>query len=249
MSINIKLLIASLGVGALAFGGCSSGEHADDHGSMRMAAPDAVTAAPELAMVAAETEFARAVIVTVPPGGVIPTHHHRGGAAVYALKGGTVRVHRADDTTSDMEISTGSGMFADMDTPSSVENTGADTVQVLVLDRIPGTELPALPADQSPDAVTASPDNYRTVAENDAFRIVRMTVPAGGRDEWHSHPNELVHFLVGAAGRIHMPDGESMDIEVPAGATMFMPATVSHSVEGIGGGPIEAVIIEMKPAM
>jgi beta-alanine degradation protein BauB len=248
MPTNLKFMIATLSIVAMALAGCNSGEQTGDHSSMDMDVPGVVTAAPDYVTVLAETEFAQAFTITLPPGGMIPNHRHNPGAG-YVLRGGTVTVHGHGDSARELTLETGKGMFGDVNLVTSIHNTGMDTVSVLILERKPGTELPPVPADQSPDAVTASGDNYRTVIENDAFRVVRMSLASGDRDEWHSHPNEMVHFLVGGAGRIHMPDGATQDIEVPAGATIFMPATKTHSVEGIGDGPIEAVIVEMKPTM
>ncbi len=75
--------------------------------------------------------------------------------------------------------------------------------------------LTEAPADPSPDAVMASSDQHSTVLDTNGLRVVRMTLEPGEQDTWHSHSDEMVHFLVAASGRIHMSDESTMDVEVP----------------------------------
>ena len=74
-----------------------------------------------------------------------------------------------------------------------------------------------LHADQvmSMAAEVASPDVYSLLHEDERVRILDMKLPAGVTDGMHSHPDEAVYFIKGSKVRIHLPDGESMEMDVP----------------------------------
>jgi mannose-6-phosphate isomerase-like protein (cupin superfamily) len=95
------------------------------------------------------------------------------------------------------------------------------------------------------DPIEVSPDNYRLLLEDGDYRIVEMTLPAGTSDIEHSHPDEMVYFISGGKARIHLPDGESVELEIPDGHAMkHEPWT--HRVENIGDTDIKAVLFERK---
>jgi len=68
-------------------------------------------------------------------------------------------------------------------------------------------------------------------------------LPAGTSDREHSHPHEMVYFNTGGKVRIHLPGGESVELEIPDGHAMkHEPWT--HRVENIGTTDIKAVLFE-----
>ena len=93
------------------------------------------------------------------------------------------------------------------------------------------------------DPVEVSPDNYKTLLENDAIRVVEMTLPAGAKDEVHSHPNETVYFITGGKVKIHLEDGNVVDAELPDGHVMYNEAW-THQVENVGSTVVHAIIVE-----
>ena len=93
------------------------------------------------------------------------------------------------------------------------------------------------------DPVEVSPNEYRTVLEQNGIRLVEMVIPPGASDTEHSHPTETVYFIAGGKLRIHLPDGASQDLEVPDGFAMQHEAW-THRVENIGEAEIRAVIFE-----
>ena len=83
------------------------------------------------------------------------------------------------------------------------------------------------------DPVTASLAHYKLLLETDPGRMLEMTVKAGAKDAVHSHPSELVYFIGGGTARIHLPDGQSQEIEIADGYVMAHHAR-THQVENIG---------------
>ncbi len=95
------------------------------------------------------------------------------------------------------------------------------------------------------DPVDASPDNYRVIFEDEHVRVLEMTLKAGESDTKHSHPAETVYFERGGKARIELPDGESMEAELPDGAVMWHEAW-THQVNNVGDTDIKAIIVEGK---
>lgn len=95
------------------------------------------------------------------------------------------------------------------------------------------------------DPVDVSPANYRLLLQDGPFRIVEMRLPAGTSDIEHSHPHEMVYFIRGGKARVHLPDGSSVELDIPDGHAMkHEPWT--HRVENIGSSEILAIIFERK---
>ena len=95
------------------------------------------------------------------------------------------------------------------------------------------------------DPITASPDNYRILMENDQVRVLEMVVKAGQSDKTHSHPDETVYFATGGKVKLSLPDGGAMEADLPDGHVMWHEAW-THTVENIGTSDIRAVIVENK---
>lgn len=95
------------------------------------------------------------------------------------------------------------------------------------------------------DPIEASPGNYKLLEENDEVRVIEMIVKAGESDIEHSHPSESVYFITGGKVRIHLPDGNSQEAEIPDGHVMLHEEW-THRVENIGDTDVHAIIFEPK---
>ena len=97
------------------------------------------------------------------------------------------------------------------------------------------------------DAIQVSPNNYKVLLENDRVRVLEMNLRAGEKDEVHSHPSETVYFITGGKAKIHLPDGQTVDAELPDGHVMWNEAW-THQVENVGSSDIKAIIVESQQA-
>ena len=95
------------------------------------------------------------------------------------------------------------------------------------------------------DPVQVAPSNYKVLEENDHVRVLEMNLPAGEKDEMHSHPSETVYFISGGKAKIHLPGGEAVEAEIPDGHVMWHEEW-THTVENIGASDIKAIIVEAK---
>jgi hypothetical protein len=95
------------------------------------------------------------------------------------------------------------------------------------------------------DPTKSSPANYRLLLDNDQVRVLEMNLKAGETDVQHSHQDETVYFITGSTVRIHLPNGQSVEANLPDGHVMWHEAW-THTVENIGSTDIRAIIVEDK---
>ena len=99
-------------------------------------------------------------------------------------------------------------------------------------------------APEVPDAVTAAPEVYSTLHQDERVRVVEMKLAAGVTDGFHHHPHEVVYFLAGGSLKVELPDGEPLDVELPAGAVLSS-APWDHTVTNVGETDVYAILVEM----
>jgi quercetin dioxygenase-like cupin family protein len=95
------------------------------------------------------------------------------------------------------------------------------------------------------DPTVVLPDNYNLLGENDQFRVVEMIVKAGESDIEHSHPSEAAYFIRGSKVRVHLPDGNADELDIPDGFLLIHDAW-THRVENIGDKDVHAIVFELK---
>ena len=95
------------------------------------------------------------------------------------------------------------------------------------------------------DPIKSNPNVYHLVFENATVRVLRVSVPLGGKTVIHEHPDNAVVVL--NDGKIKFTDeaGKSQDVAMKAGEAMWSPAG-KHFGENTGTGPIDAIIVELK---
>ena len=110
-------------------------------------------------------------------------------------------------------------------------------------------QAPAAPATAPQvDALTASPDNFRLVLENDRVRVLEYTLLPGQKDRRHTHPRRVAHVIAGGTLRVHFPDGRHLDFDEKAGSTEWGNPAPLHDTENIGTTPIKILLVEVKDA-
>ena len=98
-----------------------------------------------------------------------------------------------------------------------------------------------------PDAVTASPDVYKVIAESGDLRMVLATWKPGQRDAMHSHPALVSYSLTNCEKmRVFFPDGSSVGWSRPAGNAGQQEPTV-HSIANEGDAVCQNLFVEHKP--
>ena len=94
------------------------------------------------------------------------------------------------------------------------------------------------------DAVAAAPDLYTVIEENDRVRILMYEGGPGPASEMHDHPDLVAIAITDAHVRFTDASGESMELNLPAGAAMFDSAK-AHSTEVLSGTS-KVILVELK---
>ena len=96
------------------------------------------------------------------------------------------------------------------------------------------------------DALTASPENFRLVLENDDVRVLEYTLLPGQRDRRHTHPQRVAHVISGGQLRVGFPDGTHRDFDEIAGTSEWSKPSPLHDTQNIGTTPIKILLVEVK---
>jgi hypothetical protein len=97
-----------------------------------------------------------------------------------------------------------------------------------------------------PSSFEASPEVYKLLFEDSHFRVIMAVWKPGQRDAMHSHPGVLVNYrFTDCKLQATFPDGKSQIRDTKKGEVGSNPA-LSHSVQNIGNGDCQLLIIERK---
>ena len=102
----------------------------------------------------------------------------------------------------------------------------------------------AVPA-AAQDPVKVSSKNYRVVVDNARVRVLRVSVPAGGKTAMHEHPDNIVIALTDSKVRFTGADGKSQDAEMKADQALWN-GPEKHMGENTGSTAVDALVIELK---
>ncbi|MEU9046562.1 MULTISPECIES: cupin domain-containing protein [unclassified Kitasatospora] len=95
------------------------------------------------------------------------------------------------------------------------------------------------------DAVQVAPDVYKILFENDRVRLLEARLQPGATSAMHHHRDNLVYNL--ADGKVTFTDesGETVEVSLAAGETMWSPA-VDHSTHNTGSTEVRSLLFELK---
>jgi len=100
-------------------------------------------------------------------------------------------------------------------------------------------------SEQADDIVEISPEVHQVVFENDAIRVLEVTVKPGASVPMHTNPANINYILAGGTLRLFDPDGSAVDLQLAE--RQVIPAPVGrHAVENIGQTEVRTLCIELK---
>jgi quercetin dioxygenase-like cupin family protein len=95
------------------------------------------------------------------------------------------------------------------------------------------------------EAAQAAPHVYTVLFENERVRLLDVRMKPGDESAQHSHPDYLLYALEGGKVKLTDAAGQSAEVDVPAGATMWREAE-EHSALNVGTTEIHALFVELK---
>ena len=103
----------------------------------------------------------------------------------------------------------------------------------------------AATSQDAPDAVSADPQHYSVVFENDVIRVLRIEYGPGETSIMHRHPANCVIFITDATGTFEFPNGETVETGGTPGQVQCGDAEV-HLPTNTGDASFEVIAVELK---
>jgi quercetin dioxygenase-like cupin family protein len=97
----------------------------------------------------------------------------------------------------------------------------------------------------SEEAAQVAPHIYKVLFENERVRLLEVRMKPGDESAQHSHPDYLLYALVGGKVKLTDGSGQSAEVDIEAGDTMWREAEV-HSARNVGPTEITALFVELK---
>ncbi|MDA8156328.1 MAG: hypothetical protein M0Z52_07735 [Actinomycetota bacterium] len=95
------------------------------------------------------------------------------------------------------------------------------------------------------EALTAAPNNYKLLFENDRVRMLDLSIDPGDRTVMHSLRDHLVYIVTDCTATFISPGGQPEQCTLNRGQATWFPAR-SHEIANNGTKPMEAIIVEFK---
>jgi hypothetical protein len=99
-----------------------------------------------------------------------------------------------------------------------------------------------------PDPVSAYPDNYTVLFEDERVRVLDFRLARGASEAFHRHPPNVAVFLGEFKIRFRLPDGKTALREAHVGDVGYSSEAVIHSPTNIGDTDAHGILIEFKQA-
>jgi quercetin dioxygenase-like cupin family protein len=95
------------------------------------------------------------------------------------------------------------------------------------------------------DPLAVNPSTLKLKFENERVRVMEATLPAGAKEQMHSHPAYVVYVLEGGRVRNYAGDGKITEGEMKAGEVIYRDP-ITHYAENIGDKPMHLLLVELK---
>jgi quercetin dioxygenase-like cupin family protein len=95
------------------------------------------------------------------------------------------------------------------------------------------------------DPAVVNSKTIRVRFENDRVRVLEATLPAGVKEQVHSHPAYVIYVLQGGRYRNYGSDGKITEGELKTGEVIYRDP-LTHAAENIGDEPLHMILVELK---
>lgn len=95
------------------------------------------------------------------------------------------------------------------------------------------------------DPVQIAPNIYKVLFENERVRLLEVRQKPGDESPMHGHPDCLIYCLGDGKVTFSSPSGESQDVEIHAGETIWLEAQ-EHAAKASGATNVNALVFELK---
>ena len=222
----------------------SAGEDDGDADAGMQDVPGAAAAAPEHYSVEYENDAVRLLRVSYEPGETSALHSHPAHCAV-AINGSSWRALPQEGEPGELDLEEG-GVVCVEAGAHRMENAGSETAEAILVEFKPGATAGSAQLPDAPDAVSADPDHYTVVHENDVARLLRIQYGPGETSAMHRHPANCAIWINDQPTRMEMPDGEMVENPAQESGAVECGEGGAHLPTNMGEGPLELILVELK---
>ena len=106
--------------------------------------------------------------------------------------------------------------------------------------------LAALPASASAqDAVTAAPNVYKKVLDNERMRVLEARMKPGSKVPLHSHPDHMIYMQTDGSITLKLPGKMPYQMMLNAGEALFLTAQ-TRAEENDSDKEVRFIVVELK---
>jgi quercetin dioxygenase-like cupin family protein len=95
------------------------------------------------------------------------------------------------------------------------------------------------------DPAVVNSKTIKVKFENDRVRVLEAELPAGVKEQMHSHPAYVIYVLAGGKVRNYAADGTTTETELKTGDVLFREP-LTHAAENIGTTTMHFILVELK---
>jgi quercetin dioxygenase-like cupin family protein len=95
------------------------------------------------------------------------------------------------------------------------------------------------------DPAKVASNVYKPILENERIRLFDVRFKPGDKAIMHGHPEHVVYVLTDGRNRLAFPDGTTQDLDMKAGAALWLPAG-QHETTNIGQTEVRLLVFELK---
>jgi quercetin dioxygenase-like cupin family protein len=201
---------------------------------------DAVTAAPNLYKVVADSLGIRILETTYKPGDSSAMHSHPDNA-IYVIQGGKATFTGKDGKATEIELKTGMSAVRPAE-DHSVKNTGKSTMKVLLVEV--NRPMDNISRDATMDATKVAPNLYKVKSDSMGIRVLEIDYKPGQSSAMHAHPDGALYIINGGKSEFTNKDGSKQTLTLKSGEAMIAAAGV-HSVKNVGTTTTKAILVEV----
>jgi len=192
-----------------------------------------------------ENDHVNVLKVTLKPEESLPWH--RGGPRViYSASDYSVRFKQnPDDKTSQQESFKKGELHWHSKNTHSVKNTGSTKAEFIVFMRKPGSFPEQADYSAKSDLAEEMPDDADVVLENEAVKVINVTLDGGQEVPMHQGVKRLVYSLKDYSLRFNTPNDEAEKQDFEAGDVHWHEGG-AHAIENTGDETAEFLLIKFK---
>ena len=219
----------------------STAETKSSQSSMQANEMDAVTVAPNLYKVVADSLGIRILEVTYKPGDSSAIHVHPDNA-VYVVQGGTLTSIGKDGAKMVSGVKAGSTAIRAASEAHVTKNTGKTTIKTIIVQV--NRPRDTISKDPSTDPIKIAPAEYKIKNDSLGIRILEIVYKPGQSSAMHAHPDGALYIVDGGTTEFTGKDGRKQTVTLKSGMAMITPAEV-HSVKNVGTTTTRAILVEV----